>query len=557
LDDHKLYDEALLIYKKYNMPVDAVKVMIYQLQNLRMATEFAEKTNQSSVWSEVGNAQLDQFDQNAAIDAFVRAEDPSKFQRVISLNSENYDPEQIVKFCLMARSSMKEQIVDNELIFAYANGGDKYLSDLETFVGEPNQANIQQCGDRCFDTKLYLAAEILFKRCANNQKLAQTYVMLKKYQLAYDAAKKADVPRVWKAVCFACIRAKEFNMGSLCGQYIIIHPDHLEDLIAFYEKFGYVDQLIHLLELGMNLERTHNGIYTDLAIMYAKYDPKRLMDFIRAHNKRLLIPKLIRECERYQLWNEATYLHSIYDQVDQAILTMIEHSPVAWKHDFFCQNIINVANHDLWYKAMLFYLEEEPMLLNDLLKLLSNKIDLARTVTTITKTGHIALIQPFLESVQGQNVGAVNEALNKIYLENQDFDKLRQSIKEYDSYESGNLAASLEDMELLECRRISSLLYRKNKKFQKSIEISKADGMYKDAMETVAESRDPALAEDLLRYIMSKQEKELVASMLYNCYELIKPDIVMEVGWRYGLHEFVMPYMIQFMRDMSSKVETV
>lgn len=84
-----------------------------------------------------------------------------------------------------------------------------------------------------------------------------------------------------------------------------------------------------------------------------------------------------------------------------------------------------MANHDLMYKSMLFYLEEEPMLLNDLLKLLSNKIDLAKTVQTIQRTGHIALIQPFLESVQTQNVGAVNEALNKIYLENQDFEKLR------------------------------------------------------------------------------------------------------------------------------------
>ena len=41
------------------------------------------------------------------------------------------------------------------------------------------------------------------------------------------------------------------------------------------------------------------------------------------------------------------------------------------------------------------------------------------------RTGHIALITPFLESVQGQNIGAVNEALNEIYLENQDFEKLR------------------------------------------------------------------------------------------------------------------------------------
>jgi len=88
---------------------------------------------------------------------------------------------------------------------------------------------------------------------------------------------------------------------------------------------------------------------------------------------------------------------------------------------------------------------------------------------------------------------------------------------------------------LLECRRISSLLYRKGKKFQKSIEISKKDDLHKDAMETVAESKDPQLAEDLLRHIMNMKDKELLASMLYTCYELVKPDVVLEVAWRQGL----------------------
>lgn len=76
-------------------------------------------------------------------------------------------------------------------------------------------------------------------------------------------------------------------------------------------------------------------------------------------------------------------------------------------------------------------------------------------------------------------------------------------------------------------------------------------------METVAESKDPVLAEDLLRHIMTMQDKELVAAMLYNCYSLIKPDVAMEIGWRSGLQEFVMPYFIQFVRDLSVRVDGV
>lgn len=150
----------------------------------------------------------------------------------------------------------------------------------------------------------------------------------------------------------------------------------------------------------MSLERTHNGIYTDLGILYAKYTPKRLMDHIRTYNGKLMIPKLIRACEQYQMWPEAVHLHSSYDQQDQAIITMMEHSPSAWRHDLFSQNIIKVANHDLWYRSIIFYLEEEPMLLNDMLKLLATKIDLTKAVQVMKRTGQIALIAPFLKSVQ-------------------------------------------------------------------------------------------------------------------------------------------------------------
>lgn len=134
---------------------------------------------------------------------------------------------------------------------------------------------------------------------------------------------------------------------------------------------------------------------------------------------------------------------------------------------------------------------------------------------------------------------------------------MRQSIKDFDSFESITLAAELEHHDLLDCRRISALLYRKNKRYEKSIEVSERDQLFKDAMETVSESKDPALAERLMRTIVDMKDKELFAAMLYTCYELIKPDVVMELGWRMNMMEFVMPYFIQFMSDMSKRVETV
>lgn len=197
------------------------------------------------------------------------------------------------------------------------------------------------------------------------------------------------------------------------------------------------------------------------------------------------------------------------------------------------------------------------MQLNDLLTVLQKKVDLVKCVQHMKRTGYVALIEPFLKKVQYLNVGAVNEALNEIYLDKQDYNSLRLSIKDFDSFESVQLAQSLETHELLDCRRISALLYRKNKRYDKSIEVSKKDQQFKDAMETVAESRDSTLAEDLLRTIIDMDDKELFAAMLYSCYSLVKPDVVMELAWRKDMFEFIMPYMIQTMKDMSVKVETV
>lgn len=44
---------------------------------------------------------------------------------------------------------------------------------------------------------------------------------------------------------------------------------------------------------------------------------------------------LIEACKKYQMWSEVVFLNASYGQFDQAIQTMIEHSPIAWKHDLF------------------------------------------------------------------------------------------------------------------------------------------------------------------------------------------------------------------------------
>jgi clathrin heavy chain len=66
---------------------------------------------------------------------------------------------------------------------------------------------------------------------------------------------------------------------------------------------------------------------------------------------------------------------------------------------------------------------------------------------------------------------------------------LLASTGKFQNYDSAGLAKRLATNDLLEFRRIAAGLYRQNNRWKQSIELSKVDNLYKDAMETAAESK--------------------------------------------------------------------
>jgi len=109
----------------------------------------------------------------------------------------------------------------------------------------------------------------------------------------------------------------------------------------------------------------------------------------------------------------------------------------------------------------------------------------------------------------------------------------------------------------MEFRRIATLIYKKSLRWRQSMQLSVDDKLYKDAMETAAQSGERELAEELLKTFIADGNKECFAACLYTCYDLIKPDVALELAWMNKMTDHVMPYMIQVMRDQSSKLDTL
>ena len=173
------------------------------------------------------------------------------------------------------------------------------------------------------------------------------------------------------------------------------------------------------------------------------------------------------------------------------------------------------------------------------------------------KTNNLPLIKPYLIAVQKVNIPAVNMAYNELLIEEEDFKSLRDSIENFGHFDSMALAQRLEKHELLEFRRIAAILYKKNRRWKQSIALSKKDKLFKDAMETATESKDAEMAEELLSYFIEIGRKDCFAAALYVSYDMIRPDVVMELAWRNNLQTYATPYMIQVIREYLTKVSNL
>jgi clathrin heavy chain len=122
-------------------------------------------------------------------------------------------------------------------------------------------------------------------------------------------------------------------------------------LIKAYEQRGYFEQCLQLLEAGLALDRAHMGMFTELAILYSRYRPAKLMEHLGLYWSRLNIPRVIAACEAANLWNEQIFLHFHNEEYDKVVSVMLEHSGSAFDHDRLSKALLKCGNSETIYNV--------------------------------------------------------------------------------------------------------------------------------------------------------------------------------------------------------------
>ena len=53
------------------------------------------------------------------------------------------------------------------------------------------------------------------------------------------------------------------------------------------------------------------------------------------------------------------------------------------------------------------------------------------------------------------------------------------------------------------------------------------------------------LHQDLLSYFLDHKAYDCFAACLFQCYDLLHPDVILELAWKHNIMDFAMPYLIQ------------
>ena len=73
-------------------------------------------------------------------------------------------------------------------------------------------------------------------------------------------------------------------------------------------------------------------------------------------------------------------------------------------------------------------------------------------------------------------------------------------------------------------------------------------------MQYAGESRQVPVAEDLIAWFLEIDRKDCFAACLYSCFDLLRPDVILELSWRHNIMDYAMPFLIQVTREYITKV---
>ena len=560
----KMYEEAISIYQhETDGDAKAMSVVLDNLKSEDRARELANKSSTKECWKIFGQHLLRKSDDDSqlpeALDWLKRAEDWSVIKDAVSLASTTESRNALVNYLYAARSTSTSgdmnfmQTADTEL--AYTLSKLERFTDLQEILATSHLANLTSAGDRLYDENLFDSARVLYAADHNYARLASTLLQLKCYLEALDSAQKASSTKTWTEVCFKCVDENELRLAQMAAQHLVIVPSELVPCCDYFEKLGYITEVQSLLRTALQSEHTHAGIFTHLAKMYARHNPEMLSEYLRLYHSKISRTEILTICEKLHLFRDVVFLLITCEDYDSALRVVLDHpgSQGHWSsstEDIFLECCKKTTVLELIYGAVTLCLQEHPELINRLLATVQSRVNPDRIVSVAQRFDSVSVIKDWMLKVQQVNSKGVNQALNELFIEEENYEELKISLTECGNYNPTDMSGKLIKHQLIEMRRVGTWLLSRTGHYQEAVDAALSDKLFKDATDFAAASESPQIVEKLLRYYIDNKLYECYAAALYSCFDNTQPDVALELAWRNQQQDLAMPYLIQIVKEL-------
>ena len=548
---------ALAAFVKGELHEESMHVLINDIQSLERAKALAETIGTPEVWTILGEAYLESENVTEAVEALIRAENTEFLAPIAAIADESNNYQHLVKYIQMVRNVHKESNpkIDTDLLYSLAKIGD--ITELKSFLESTRLADIHGVAERCRSEGLLDVACVLFRKCSDFHSLARTYLLQKNFRDAVEAARRANSTELWADLLTSCITEKELELANACATELIPLADDLYSIIEIYEQYSLFDEIIEVLHDFVGNANAHTGVFTELAILYAKHYPEKTFDFVRMYHKRLNRHKIIMHCKELCMWEVSCYLYQINEEWDSAANLMLAEPAFTWEHEMLVNILNKVAADDIIDSAIVFYFKYQPTLINELLIGIRSRLNLTHVLKVLRRSPHFFLVRPFLESLSVKNIEIVNTVLIDMCIMENDIVGLRTALENCTNFDSEEVGSKLAANAHRSFRLIGAELLSKQGVFDKATKVYIDEGLILDVVKVAVQSRDPVIIEECLDWLIRSNHRDCFAALAFLCIDILPAEMVMEKAFVYGETELLMPFFIQVMGDQRRSIAQI
>ncbi|KAK2956604.1 putative Clathrin heavy chain 1 [Blattamonas nauphoetae] len=615
----KMIQATLDIYLHSGLYLNAMSLLVGEMSDLASAKRLCEKVNQEDCWKAYGRACMQNNDTKEAVEAFVRIGDAEDHQTVMQLCKEKNEYGLLVTFLKMAKY-LNNSTINTELFIAMGivedlegikeelalgieadftkAGTECFLRSLFEaaeliFESDENDAMLALCEVKLGKDE----AAVTHGLRSSDDRVVQTVMA--------SCIHKNELKLAEKCAMFLVKQNQKTLLST----------------ILFYTQRGHFKPIVECLEAVVEEGvEAMTPIATQLCILLSKHFPEQVKPFVKQHAEHLNVSETIAVFEQNEQWEELDLLFTLRQMYDNAIETVLQH-PNIFVDSLIFDNIAKCTNNELIYKTFETLVSLVPAKASAFLCSVYTRIDPSRVITIARRLNVSELILEYLLFVQQKEADkkeaeeefdsegvwrkrkevinsllftnstahpfqtqkscevmkvslpvpsgicfnrAVNETTNTLLLSSYDVPVLIYSVMSHSCFNQISFVDKLKSTKSIQLTRLAAFILAANERFVEAVELLKELGLWGDVGRVVKLSGNAELALKTMEAVLlmkgeknDREKKCVFGALLFELFDYLPLDRVIEWGWLNGLTEFTQPFIIQHSATTAAQVHTL